>query len=51
MTKKKVYQEVKSKLLMAESEIRELKFAVNNAKIKLKDAVEVLDNIDTKIKY
>ena len=49
MVKKEVYQKVESDCMMAESEIRELKFTINNAKLKLKEAMEILDSVNSKI--
>ena len=47
---KKQYQEVESELMMLKSENTELKFAIINAKTKLKKAIEILDNVDVTVK-
>jgi|GEM_PF-4319173 len=51
MVTKDVYQKVESDSMIAESKVREYEFAIVNAKDKLKEAIEILDRLDVKIKF
>jgi len=50
MVKKEMYQEVESKLLLAESEIRELKFTMQKIKKRLNEVNKIFLDIDIEVK-